>query len=662
MTIMMSKPATVADPERVPDVDQVPDDGQPGALASVPPEPWEPSPLRGPLERFTRRPLPTPRTVYASGKWWTLTLGKAAVQLLLRSPQLLILQLPHIWRGVLRGGHSYAQWRAQPEWMAAAKEADPNKRSVEIGKVKGRIRGATRLTLTTLALLVLGVVVAVRMGYGAHVLAALIGLLALLDAAGRRGAPAAAGPAIMPCSPFREGASSRMVVADVHAVLVENGHDPDRCVVTDPRVGKFGMSLQVHSPKEISEEAIYAIERGLQTARGAASVVANPDNAAVCELRLWWTDPLAGSRVPPWREPNSQTVATPAELGYGVGGVDLLINFKRTNIIMVGRTGSGKSSALWSTIDWLSTCHDVVLHGIDLSGGPVLRAWGEVFQTRAWTRAQAKALLQERIASAYARTAYLAERSEPRVGGPVPGSENWETSDGKFHILIVDELPVLALDEELLELLQEHQRVGRKAGETSILATQDLSGDTIGATSIRKQPSTIILFACSREDVTTALGGGKIKEGWTPHRLKAAEGDNPWDAGKCFISSGRHTTPIPWRFDRLDDIGEIHRRALERMAAGRPDPDDTTQVPVDAVVLPPVLATLLDAFAAAGNPEFLPTEELLGLLDPRGGPATDTKLSAAVKPFGLGSSRQRHGGRPTRGYRRAAVEAAVAAL
>lgn len=648
------------------DIDQVnPDDtdDDPELSGDVELYAWPESPLRAPLERFAGRPLPTLGGIARSGRWWAVMLARAVLQIVLHLPQITWNQVPHTLRGVDMSARAYASYRGKRAWLEAAHAADAPVRALRVEKVETAKRGATRLTALALLLAFGGAGTLLLTGNTGWLVAAVVALVLILNLIGRREAPVHTGVDILSSGPFTEGAPSGMVVADVRAVLVERGHDKDRLQIGEVKVGEYGVTMVVQTAptRPLDEEDVSSIERGLQTFRGAAHWIADPGNAARTELRLMWRDPLAESYAPLRFPPNSQSIATPAVVGYGLGGIPLELNLMRVNVVLVGGPGSGKSSSLWVLIDWLSTCRDVVLHGIDLSGGPMLAAWGDVFATRATNPDDAEALLRKRNASAIRRTNMLAERSEPRPGGPAPGSENWEPSDGKSHVVIIDELPLIANHPELVALLAEHQRIGRKAGETSISATQDLDGKTLGATSLRKYPSTVIMHACSREDVVTALGGGKVKEGWQPHRLTPAEGDTPNDAGKCYVKSGRHNRPIPWRFARLDQISEIHDRAIERMAAGRPTDDDEPVVMDEpGEVVPDIVADVLAVFAEHGGPEFLPTRDIVEGLNEGVEPGrqlSEQQLGAKLKAAGVTGRRRRVGGSAsTRGYDRADVE------
>lgn len=699
MTLVDTRPAEPDPdhPDRVADIDDVEQDDYSGELA-IPeeslPDPWAPVPGRNGLERFANRPLPTLISIRLSAQWWCWALTRALVNLIAHSPQLALYQVPHIFRGLGTWAAHYAEWRAQPEWMAAAKIAEPKDRSKEMGKVRRRQIAHTRMTWLAAIAAIAGAVYLLRQPWGWAYLTVLVLLVAIrADLVGRKGAPVAAPTVeIMPRSAFREGAPSRMVVEDVHAVLTELGYDPERTAVVEPKVGDYGLSMTIHTPQEITENVVDAIERGLQTYRGAVSILADPDNAALHELRVFWTDPLRVSVTPCRYEPNSLSIGVAAVMGYGVGNIPLELSFMRVNVIIVGGPGSGKSSTLWTTIDYLSSCRDVELLGIDLSGGPALHAWGEprsdcscpgvtdrarcnrhVFAKVASTREEAKALLEEEIARCIERTKLLAERSRPRPGMAAPESENWTPEDaaagrGLFRIIVIDELPLLSNDKELVALYSEHQRIGRKAGQTSVAAAQDLSGDTLGATSLRKYPSTIILHACSREDVTTALGKGATAQGWAPHRLTPAEGEVANDAGKAFVKSGRHNRPVPWRMARME-LGEIHSRAMERIEAGRPVDDMPFDDVEEAVVIPPLLAAVHAVFKAAGEPEFMPTVDLLEALTDLGLDGLDSnKLSERLGEITKGlpepvePDRKRIGGKPVRGYYYAPIREAVNTL
>ena len=646
--------------DRLPDADLVPDDDDESSELERYADVWTPSAARTAVSRFADRPLPTLHQMGASTRWWADTMAAVAPRLMVRALPVMVAQVRPTVRGTVRVLDAWSAWRVKPGWLADVKEAEGSKRAEARRHYERRRQARSLWSMIGFVCLLVGLLVGIAL-WPWHVLIAAIAAVGALDWWGHERTETMELGSILPSAPLREGAPLRMIVAQVIDVLGGCGH---AATVVKPAVGQHGVTMDVHTPRELDDKDLEILERGLQTFPGAISQIRSQENAAVSQLRVMWTDPLATMNPPPLWLPLSQTVNSPGQLGYGLGALPLALNFLRTNILVVGGPGSGKSSTFWVMIDYLTACADVVLDGIDLSGGPALDAWGDCIRNFATTPAEAQEVLRDALDLADRRTRKIGDRSRPRRGGGPVGPEHFGTSDGKIHIIVIDELPLLAGHEDLLPLYSEHQRVGRKAASTSLAATQDLNKDTVKATSIRKYPSTTILLPCSREDVVTALGGGKIQEGWAPHRFVPAEGDDANDAGKCFIHSGRHRVPNPWRFNRLDEISDIHSRALDRIDAGRPTLDDDFGTVLDAVVLPDELAMVHDAFTAARWPEFMATDDILvAIATNRGNAPRAAELAKLLAPFGLApdGTRRRTAGSPNprKGYLADGVRMAV---
>lgn len=655
--------------ERLDDADDLPDDDDESSALERYADAWTPSAARGTVEHWLERPLPTVRQMWQSTRWWGGTAARVAPHLLVRLLPALLAQVRPTIVGLGRVLQMWAVWRCGTDYLVDVKQAEGNERAKARDKWERRRHARNVMSVIGWAALAIGLLVGMSLWPG-YTWLAILGLLVLLDALGHRGASSVALGGALPHSALRVGAPLRVIVPQVADTLAGRGHT---VTIVNPTVGRYGIAMDVHSPTELDDKDLEALERGLQSFPGAISQIRSRENAAVTELRIMWEDPLAEMHSPPLWTPLSQTVNDAGTLGYGLGALPLHLNFLRTNILVCGGPGSGKSSAFWCMIDYLTACRDVVIDGIDLSGGPALDAWGDCIRHFATSEGEAEEILRDALDLANRRTRRIAGRSRPRRGGGPVGSENWGTADGNIHIILIDELPLVAGHngkggtKNLLGMYSEHQRVGRKAASTSIAATQDLAGDTLGATSLRKYPSTTVLLACSREDVTLALGGGKVKEGWSPHRFTPAEGDDPNDAGKCFIHSGRHRVPNPWRFNRLDEMSAIHSRALDRIDAGRPVlADDDTFGVVDSVVLPDELAMVHAAFDAARWPEFLATADILAAIAAaRGNAPTEAKLAELVRPHGLRPDpkrRRTNGSNPRYGYTSDALRAAIADL
>lgn len=654
-------PPEIDEDGRTADIDLVDDDDDTATELERVPDPWAPTAARNAVERYLARPLPTLVQMWATSRWWATTV----VFLLL--PRLLLLALPTLLgqirptlRGIDRGLRVWAAWRCGSDWLGDVKAAEGNERAKRRSEWERQRRSRNRASLAVIVVAVTTVFVSMSLWPVATWVA--IGLaLVGFDTWGHKGAEPVERGGILPSAPLREGAPLRVIIPQVIDVLAGRGHD---ATVVNPSAGDYGVVMDLHTVTEVDDKDLEALERGMQTYPGAVSRIQSTDNAAVGQLRIMWKDPLAQIHAPPLWAPLSQSVNNPGDLGYGIGAAPLLITFLRTNILVIGGPGSGKSSCLWCMIDYLTACRDVVVDGIDLSGGPALDAWGDCIRHLATDRAEAREVLKDALDLADRRTRKIGGRSRPQRGGGPVGPENWGTADGRTHIIFIDELPLLATDKELLELYCEHLRVGRKAASTSVAVAQDVSGDTIKATSVRKYPTTTVLLACSREDIVATLGGGKIKEGWCPHRLVPAEGDDPNDAGKGFIHSGRHRSPNPWRFNRLDDMGDIHERAFARIDAGMPQIDDDGPDVLDGFVLPEELHMVHTAFTSARWPEFMATDDLLvSIAGERGSAPTAAKLAELLKDWHLApdQTRRRSGGakNPRKGYLADAVRAAV---
>jgi hypothetical protein len=310
---------------------------------------------------------------------------------------------------------------------------------------------------------------------------------------------------------------------------------------------------------------------------GGLSFMVNPADAGIISLRIVRSDPFGGLGAPFHHKPLSLTVRKPLNFGLEMDGSVFAVGMERVHGALVGGSGSGKSSALWTIIDSLSACEDVVLMGIDLTGAPALMAWGDVIQELATEAEDAEELLQRLVKMGRGRCTDLGERSRPKLGQPLPDlkSENWvPTAKAPQIVLIVDEYPTL-VEAGLWPYVATLLKIARKGALTVLLASQRATQAELGSTTVKAQLGFMGMLACDPNDVQQLLGPGMRAKGWTPDRLQPALGDDANDAGVVYGYGGKHIVPVPKKFYRLT-LSEVHKRALERMAAGLPRIDAAT--------------------------------------------------------------------------------------
>lgn len=592
-----------------------------------------------PLPQPPRRP-----TVGQRLRWGV----RRAPRSMRRIPKMCRRELRYTGKGVAAAHRAWRTWCRVEEWTEAAKVAEGDARAKHLRDIESQRRNRRKLTVAGATLATAGAAF-LTVWWPLLAVALAVVVVAVLDAVGRR-VTEDLGLQKGRVTPFREGESLRSVVASVKEYVTDT---KTKALVTDAEYdGGDGVALALRHDGALDQGFVEGLERWLRTYRGAIHVAEDATARGGSRVTVSWRDRLAVSSPPPLLAPESRHGSQPAHVGVSANGAPALLDRWRTNVVLVGQPGSGKSSAGWVLLDADTANPDIRVVGIDLrgGGGPLLNAWGDLVEDMATTVSAAEKLLDGLLEEAKSRTTMLGARSRP--GARNPGPENWTPKDGQQWVLYLEELPLIASERTLVSKYAELLRIGRAPAVCSVAIAQDMSKETVGSTSFRKHVMTTVLFACGADDVTNLMGRGSLASGWRPDLLLPADGINPNDAGRCYIRSPRYPLPMQHRWFRLDDAEtDIHPRVFERLAArGAPvgsakGQDDEV---FDAEVVDEVDAAIGGVFRERGR-MWLPTQVILDDLRAHGVVLDPRDLRKRMRGD---ATREEFEGRRVRGYSR----------
>jgi S-DNA-T family DNA segregation ATPase FtsK/SpoIIIE len=417
------------------------------------------------------------------------------------------------------------------------------------------------------------------------------------------------------------------------------------------------------------------LETHLDLPAGGLLVTPDRTRRARVVLRLAERDPFAGLGPPPVRGPVSITQR--AIIGQRIDGGPLMVPLLGVHGVIIGSSGSGKSTTLRTLANAVAACGDALVWDLDPAGCG-LDALGPGVGRRERDPAGITDALADALALAQARPRMLAELGMGAAWIPSPARP--------AVVVVVDEYP--RLPDKAKALAVALLRVGRKARVTLLLAATEATSDALGA-AIADTTALAILHACRHTDVRLVLGPQMLADGWRPDRLHPATADDPGDAGRCYVATAGNREPLISAIHPLDE-SDAHQRGAARAAlglpridphswataratrhhttsaGGPPSPAQTTgtgggELPdrEDVESLRHVLAVLL----VFGDEDRLWTEELLARLaehDPQVYREWDAEaLSAVLRRFGITPTQIWRQGRNRRGYLRADIARAV---
>ncbi|MCC8455604.1 ATP-binding protein [Streptomyces rochei] len=327
---------------------------------------------------------------------------------------------------------------------------------------------------------------------------------------------------------------------------------------------------------------------------------ADPEDSALVRVRVLTSDPFANPLPTPERAPKSGTITDRISLGLSIDGETTPIVLAGQHVLIVARSGGGKSSMVRTLADWVTSCRDAVAVDID----PMGRGLGPLAPCAvrsAYTPEAAEKELQWALDLARTRIANL----PPHQDNHVP------TPDDPAVIVFCDEWP--RLTKEGRETGIALGDVGRKAAVTLVLCTTDATSDKLGD-AIGDTFGVRILMPCRQADVPLVVGqADAVSQGWLPHLLAPSPNEHePADAGKFYCITPTHKTPM-LRYVSPLSADTAAARAKERVAAGLPaiGAPRPAAAPDDA---PAVVKIMLAAFATEGETEALPVAVLADYL------------------------------------------------
>ncbi len=218
------------------------------------------------------------------------------------------------------------------------------------------------------------------------------------------------------------------------------------------------------------------------------------------------------------------------------------------HLLIVGATGSGKGSALWSVIRALDALRSeglAILYGIDPKRAE-LAGVGAGFERVEYDHAGALALLEE-VGRAMDERKLLGLRSFAA------------TVDRPWLVLVLDEFNGLLNDPEtarrkrIAELLHMILSQGRSLGVVVVAAAQNAQKESLGQLRTHFQ-TRIALRVETATDVDMVLGAGSAEAGARAHEIPPATESNGYaTAGVAYARSDGEPVPVQFRFPFVRD-------------------------------------------------------------------------------------------------------------
>lgn len=356
-------------------------------------------------------------------------------------------------------------------------------------------------------------------------------------------------------------------------------------------------------------------------------------------IRLVQSDPFLDMDGFKYAEPLSRSINKKYVVAQRMDGKELELSLLRSHAVIIAGPGGGKSMFMRTLADITTSSRDCVTWDID-PGGNGLEVFGDAIDRRGRTKQEIELMFTDAIAFAKRRAKLLTKLGM---------GDNWQPSkDHPALVIFVDEF--IQLDKKAKELAVDLIRIGRKAAISVILAAQQATRDTLGA-AIADSVSLKIMFASRHADVPLVFGEGALSQGWRPDRLHPATGEDPEDAGKCYIMGGGSREPYLYKAFPMDP-SEAIKRGVERAREGmtKLDSDTTGQTFENSL-----LRAIADLFSEYEQ-DWLPSSQLSKDLKSYGYNLTVRQLHESLGETGRESRTWEDSKYKVAGYSRDSIE------
>lgn len=386
--------------------------------------------------------------------------------------------------------------------------------------------------------------------------------------------------------------SVRRDIAEAFAELKVRGQVVKvRVARTSP---SWGWEVTAELLTDLTEKHVRALALRLDTRVGGVLVSGVEDSSRSRVFRLVLVDLLTpGQAAPALTVGDQDSSRTPVALARRYDGELLHLVLAGLHLLLIGRIGSGKSTAMHRLVEAFLELGAVV-GGIDLSGGADLRSWEPMLDPRF-------SAIGDRTADALDaldRACAVAADRKRRLGR----NQAWASSrDDPPVRIVIDEYGLVAASPAMLERVGWLALYGRHVDVCLVLANHRLTQDMNGDGKVASQVQVKMFFGMDGADAVR-IGKGLRDQGVAPELLTPAHDQVPNDAGKAFVT-GVGSTPFLVRFAPYRH-GEAARRAdalaarRGRAALGAADERVLAHLEATDVGVPVLVCDVLEAIEA----------------------------------------------------------------